>query len=45
MVRRDRMILLSFEVRKSGSTLAFEMPKAVLELDGFPQARLPDGIV
>ena len=39
------MILLSFGVRKSGSTLAFEMAKAVLELAGHRQVRLPDELV
>ena len=39
------MIVVSFGVRKSGSTLAFEMAKAVLELSGFPQEMLPDGVV
>lgn len=39
------MIVISYGVEKSGSTLAFEMAKAVLELDGHPQVRLPDGLV
>jgi hypothetical protein len=39
------MIVVSYGVQKSGSTLAFEMAKAVLELNGHPQPRLPDGIV
>ncbi len=39
------MIVISFGVRKSGSTLAFEMAKAVLELNGHPQTRLVDGLV
>lgn len=28
------MIVISFGIRKSGTTLAFEMAKAVLELNG-----------
>lgn len=36
------MIVISFGVRKSGSTLAFEMAKAVLELDGSAQKPLPE---
>jgi hypothetical protein len=36
------MIVISFGVRKSGTTLAFEMAKAVLELNGHPQSTLPD---
>lgn len=39
------MIVISFGVRKSGSTLAFEMAKAVLELVGHPQDLLPGGLV
>lgn len=39
------MIVISFGVRKSGSTLAFEMAKAVLELNGHPQPKLADGLV
>jgi hypothetical protein len=39
------MIVISFGVRKSGSTLAFETAKAILELDGYPQTRLPDEFV
>jgi hypothetical protein len=39
------MIVISYGLEKSGSTLAFEMAKAVLELDGHPQPRLADGIV
>lgn len=39
------MIIVSFGVRKSGSTLAFEMARAVLELSGHSQEVLRDGIV
>lgn len=39
------MIVISYGIRKSGSTLAFEMAKAVLELDGHPQTKLTDEIV
>ncbi|MDP3858097.1 MAG: hypothetical protein Q8Q73_10115 [Stagnimonas sp.] len=39
------MIVLSYGVTKSGSTLAFELCKAILETNGFPQRRLPDGVV
>ncbi|HVT26453.1 MAG TPA: hypothetical protein VHE81_00400 [Lacipirellulaceae bacterium] len=39
------MIVLSYGMTKSGSTLAFELCKAILEKSGFPQRRLPDGVV
>lgn len=39
------MIVISFGVRKSGSTLACEMAKAVLELNGHPQVLLPDELL
>jgi hypothetical protein len=39
------MIVISYGVEKSGSTLAFEMTKAVLELNGHVQLRLADGPV
>jgi hypothetical protein len=39
------MIIISFGVRKSGSTLAFQMARAVLELGGHPQVPLPDDLV
>jgi hypothetical protein len=39
------MIVISYGVEKSGSTLAFEMAKAVLELGGHPQERLDDEFV
>ena len=39
------MIIISYGVMKSGSTLAWEMAKAVLELNGYPQNRLPGGLV
>lgn len=39
------MIIVSFGINKSGSTLAFEMTKAILELNGFPQARLDDHLL
>ena len=39
------MILISYGITKSGSTLAFEMARAVLELNGFSQERLGEGVV
>jgi hypothetical protein len=39
------MIVISFGMRKSGSTLGYRMAGAVLELSGFPQVQLPDGVV
>ena len=39
------VIVVSYGVEKSGSTLAFEMAKAVLELNGYAQPRLTDGVV
>lgn len=39
------MIVVSFGVPKSGSTLAFEMTRAILELNGFAQDRLAVGLV
>ena len=39
------MIVLSYGLTKSGSTLAFEMAKAVLELNGHPQPLLPDDVI
>ncbi len=39
------VIIISYGVEKSGSTLAFEMTKAIVELNGHPQARLADGLV
>jgi len=39
------MIVVSFGVRKSGSTLAAEMVRAVLELNGFPREVLPESLV
>ena len=39
------MIVISYGLEKSGSTLAFEMAKTVLELDGSPQRRLGDDLV
>src|SRR5262245_48678845 len=39
------MILISYGITKSGSTLAFEMARAVLELNGYRQHHLGDGIV
>jgi hypothetical protein len=38
-------IYLSYGVTKTGSTLAFELIRAVLEQAGVDQSRLPDGIV
>ncbi len=39
------MIVLSYGMTKSGSTLAFELCKAILEKRGFAQRRLPDEVV
>lgn len=39
------MIVISYGITQSGSTLAFEMAKAVLELNGHPQAQLGDDLV
>lgn len=39
------MILISYGITKSGSTLAFEMARAVLELNGFSQDRLGTDLV
>ncbi len=39
------MIIISYGITKSGSTLAFEMTRAILESNGFPQDRLDDGLV
>lgn len=39
------MILLCYGMTKSGSTLAFELVKAILEYHGHVQRRLPDGVV
>jgi hypothetical protein len=39
------MIVLSYGMTKSGSTLAFELCKSVLQHKGFEQRRLPDGVV
>ena len=39
------MIVVSQGPTKSGTTLAFEMACATLELHGWPQRKLPDGVV
>ena len=39
------MIVLSYGMTKSGSTLAFELCKSVLQQRGYEQRRLPDGAV
>jgi hypothetical protein len=39
------MLILCFGITKSGSTLAFELIKGMLESIGHPQNRLPDGPV
>jgi hypothetical protein len=39
------VIVVSYGITKSGSTLAFEMAKAVLELNGSAQDRLADDLV
>lgn len=39
------MIVISYGVMKSGSTLAWEMAKAVLELNGYPQIPILDGLM
>lgn len=38
-------LYLSYGVTKTGSTLAFELVRAILELAGADQSRLPDGAV
>jgi hypothetical protein len=37
------MLILCYGITKSGSTLAFELVKGMLESVGHPQSRLPDG--
>lgn len=39
------MLILSYGMTKSGSTLVFELCKAVLEQAGYKQRRLPDDVV
>jgi len=39
------MLILCYGITKSGSTLAFELIKGMLESIGHPQIRLPDGAV
>lgn len=39
------MLVLSYGITKSGSTLGFEMAKAILEQKGSKQERLSDGVV
>jgi hypothetical protein len=39
------MIVISYGITKSGSTLAFEIARRVAKAAGFSQARLPDGLV
>ncbi|HKO18626.1 MAG TPA: sulfotransferase domain-containing protein [Acidobacteriaceae bacterium] len=39
------MLILCYGITKSGSTLAFELIKGMLETAGHPQLRLPDGVV
>ena len=39
------MIVLSYGMTKSGSTLAFELSKSILRQKGFVQRQLPDGVV
>jgi len=39
------LIVISHGLTKSGSTLAFEMTRAVLCLNGHAQPKLPDGLV
>ena len=39
------MIVLSYGMLKSGSTLAFELCKSILVNRGFAQRRLPDGLI
>ncbi|MCF4164855.1 sulfotransferase [Zavarzinia compransoris] len=39
------MLVISFGIPKSGSTLAFELAKAALTFAGYPQHRLPDDLV
>ena len=39
------MIVISYGIPKSGSTLAFEMARAVFDMNGFSQERLDHGVV
>ena len=39
------MLILCYGITKSGSTLAFEVVKGILESAGHPQPRLPDDVV
>jgi hypothetical protein len=39
------MIVLSYGMTKSGSTLAFELCKSILQQNGYEQRRLRDGVV
>lgn len=39
------MLILCYGITKSGSTLGFELIKAMLKTAGFEQTRLPDGVV
>jgi hypothetical protein len=39
------MIVLSYGMTKSGSTLAFELCKSILQQNGYEQRRLPDWVV
>lgn len=39
------MLILCYGITKSGSTLGFELIKAMLRTAGFEQTRLPDGVV
>jgi hypothetical protein len=39
------LIYISYGMRKSGSTLAFELTRALLERSGFKQKRLPQAVV
>jgi hypothetical protein len=39
------MIVISYGMTKSGSTLAFELCKSILQEQGSEQRRLPDGVV
>jgi hypothetical protein len=45
LVEGAQMIVLSYGMTKSGSTLAFELCKSILQQKGFEQRRLPDSVV
>jgi hypothetical protein len=44
-VAKTPLIYISYGITKSGSTLAFELTKTILEENGFPQKRLSDDAI